>query len=790
MVLAVFVAALFVAPVSAQQPAGAALDAGGQFQFLILGAIPVRPDSGAVDPAVMEKSVFAAELIGDGEELAATLDPQPGASVEIRGKTYTWTRLPDDQAGAIVALDKVLGSHEWSVAYASGELDSPQGGPALLGIGSDDAVRVWLNGKLVHSKWVGRPVRTDEDLVPVQLQEGKNRLLVKVVNWTLGWGFACRLVPPDTLSDRLAQAVLQGDRDVVKLLLAHGAAPDAVSRFGVKPVQLAKLRRDDETQKMLLDAGAEDLPPPDPAIIADAALSDSSLAQLPGLSVLVARDGEVIYERAVGLADISEQLPVTTKSKFRIGSVTKQFTASAILKLIEEDKLSLSDTLEEFLPAFPRAGEVTIHQLLTHTSGIPSYTDQPAFYDTITEATSEEALIEKIQATAAQGYSFEPGSDFRYNNSGYFLLGHIVRLVTGEPLGDYLRTTFFEPLGMHDTGMHSSQLELSEEAKGYGFQAGKAELALNWEMSRAGGAGALYSTVHDLMKWNEAVFAGQVLRPETLEKAFHPVEQSGGGMNYGYGWTMGQHRGLPTISHGGGLHGFQSQLVRFPAQNVTIVALHNASPPVPDFAPAALTARLADLFLWKEMDPPPPRQVDPQVDPAIYQRYVGRYDYGPAVMVVSREGDRLFAQLTGQEKYEIYPASPTKFFWKVVEASVEFVLDEQGNCVAGRHTQGPNQFLAKRLKDPQELAMTAEQLDAFVGVYDYQQAKMRITRQGTQLIAQLDGQPALPIFPKDKDLFMWKIVSAEIEFVRDAAGKVTGAVHSQGGQKLNVAKVE
>ena len=304
-----------------------------------------------------------------------------------------------------------------------------------------------------------------------------------------------------------------------------------------------------------------------------------------------------------------------------------------------------------------------------------------------------------IATFAGDEFDFEPGSDFRYSNSGYFLLGHIVEKVSGKSLEEYLKSTFFRPLGMNDTGMHRVDVELDNEALGYSVQGDVVVRAIDWAMSRAGGAGALYSTVGDLMKWNEAVFSGKVLQEDTLRKAFTAVTQSGAGRKYGYGWTIGRERGLPVISHAGGLNGFQSNLVRFPEQNVTIVALHNASPAVPDLTPTHVTAQLANLFLWPEMEPREVFEVNPNVSSNIYDRYVGRYDYGGAILSVTKDGDQLFAQLTGQPRFEIYPATETKFFWKVVDANVEFLLDENQKCVEVHHVQGTNNFSAKRLPD-------------------------------------------------------------------------------------------
>jgi CubicO group peptidase (beta-lactamase class C family) len=754
-------------------------------RFVVLGPIAGYEGEGAPDLDKFRETSFEADLLAEaGGE--AGIEASEDAVVKIAGKEFKWT--PAIASDMVVDLDGTLGRHEWSTAYAYTEVNSTEAKQLIVGLGSDDSVRVWLNGELVHSKWAGRPLIVDQDLFPVQVRKGKNRLLVKVVNWSLGSAFCCRVVPKQVLSSTLERAVFRGDHQSLEMLLSHDVSPNEKTSLGITPIQIAKIYGDKAMTKMLLDAGAKDLAPPeDSSVVTRAVFNDAAFDDMPGLCVLVARDGKILFQGALGLADVKSGRKLDAESKFRIGSVTKQFTAAAILRLVEEGKISVDDTLAKFLPSFPRAADVTIHQLLTHTSGIPSYTDDPAFYLTVTEPTTEEALIETF---AGKDFVFEPGTDFRYCNSGYFLLGHIVGKVSGKPFGKYLRDEFFEPLGMNDTGMHRVGIELKNEAIGHSVQGEAAREALDWAMSRAGGAGALYSTVGDLMKWNEALFSGKVLKEETLVKAFTAVKDSGHGMRYGYGWMIGRQRGLPVISHGGGLNGFQSNLVRFPDQNVTIVALHNASPAVPDLTPVTITAQLADLFLWKEMEPREAFQVNTDISPQVYERYVGRYDYGGAIMVVTREGNQLFAQLTGQPRFEIFPATETKFFWNVVKAHVEFLLDENGKCVAVHHVQGPNDFEAEKLTDPPGLQLTMSQLDDFLGVYDYKQAKMKITRQGSQLVARLEGQPASPIFPTENDLFMWKVVEAKIKFVRDDDGRVTGAIHSQGGIDLKVDKIE
>ncbi|WP_442508497.1 serine hydrolase [Novipirellula sp. SH528] len=514
----------------------------------------------------------------------------------------------------------------------------------------------------------------------------------------------------------------------------------------------------------------------------DQKLDSVDASELPGLSLLVARDGKVIYRRAIGLANLEDSIPVTAKTKFRIGSITKQFTAAAILRLVAENKLALDDTLDQFLPDFPRGNEITIHQLLNHTSGIPSFTETEKFWQGVTQPTTESEVIASFSQLPL---AFEPGTQFHYNNSGYFLLGYIVGQVSGKSFGDYLQETFFKPLRMTDTGIHSPNLNLEHEAHGYSLEDDEFKPALNWHMSQVDGAGAMYSTVDDLMLWNEAIFAGQVLTSELRKKAFTPYQNS-----YGYGWSIGKHRGLRTIGHNGGLNGFVSSLIRYPDQNLTVIALHNASPSISEMTPVTVTRKIAELFLDAEMEPPVIHQVDTKVTPEILARYVGRYDYGAAILVVTLDDGHLFAQLTGQGKAEIFPSSETEFFWKIVEASVAFQVNAEGLCTGAKHTQNGHTMDVSRLPDHVVIKLPTETLDRYVGLYDYVQAKMTIRREGDRLLAKLGSQPEFRILPENETTFHWQVVEASIEFAVADDGVVSGATHTQGGQQFKVLKIK
>ncbi|MEZ6121218.1 MAG: serine hydrolase [Pirellulaceae bacterium] len=558
---------------------------------------------------------------------------------------------------------------------------------------------------------------------------------------------------------RLVQAAVRGDRDLLVQMLDEGVDVNATHE-GYTAWAAAKRSGYLELAEYLESRGAKtDIPLPSLNDFVDQRLASNFGETTPACAVLVARDGKIILQRVVGMADIEKSQPASEQTKFRIGSVTKQFTAAAVLKLQESGKLSVQDPLAKFLPDYPNGQNITLHHLLTHTSGIQSYTSKPDFMQTVTEPTSEEALIDSFKNDSPE---FAPGERYSYCNSGYFLLGHIVGKVSGRSFEAYLSEQFFQPLGMTNTGIHATDKSLSHEATGYSIEDGRPVAAINWDMSRAGGAGAIYSTLEDLFKWNEAIFSGKVLSQASLDAAWKPTQLNDGTTSdYGYGWMVGRHRGLKTIEHSGGLQGFLSNLVRYPEQNVTIVAFTNVFPNGDLPAPNSVCERLGETLLWEQMESRTVRMVDATVDASSFPDYVGRYDYGSGVILeITLEDDQLHAQLTGQAKFPIYPQAQDQFFWKVVDAEVEFVRDEMGQVVSVIHTQNGHSQPHKRLPTLETIELTNEELDAFVGKYDYAAAVMTVTREGNQLMAQISGQDAYPIYPKEKNTFVWKVVEA------------------------------
>jgi CubicO group peptidase (beta-lactamase class C family) len=760
-------------------------------KWLILGPISIFKDD-KDQGEELQKKAYAEDFLSQyGGE--AGIKPSADMVCKIGDKDLQWKFISSDED--IIDLVKIFGQKDYAIAYAYADIDMPSARKAFLGVGSDDAIRIWLNGKLIHEKWLGRGVNKDDDFVPIDLQKGANHLLLKIQNMQMAWGFVCRELGKTSLNQKLTSATSKGLLDDVEMLLSAGVDVNATDEIGLTALHRAEMSGRKDVMDLLIKKGADpNIKMPDKEKLADAVFNAVFKGDSAGASVLVARDGKIIYQKGFGHADIGNHVPFTVDTKSRIGSITKQFTASAILKLQEEGKISINDKLSKFIPDFPRGDEVTIHHLLTHTSGIHSFTSKADFLKNATVEIKSEDMINSIKKDP---YDFNPGEKFLYNNSGYFILGYIIEKISGESYENYLKKTFFDPLGMKDTGVHNSHTIYEHEAYGYSYENGKFQKAVNWDMSQAGGAGSIYSTVGDLCRWNEGIFNGKALSKASLDSAFTPVKLNDGsipkdlGGGYGYGWLTSENRGLKVISHGGGLNGFNSDLRRYVDINATVVALQNCVLPAPGTGANELAGQISEIFFWEDMKPQESIKVDKTVSASKYDDYIGRYDYSGTIMKIRRDGDRLLAQLAGQPEFEIFPKSENEFFWKVVDAQVTFVRNEKGEVTHVLHHQGGSEINAPKLKDETSAKVDPAIYDQYVGEYSFnipQMEAIKITKEGDKLFAQATGQPKIELFPRSESEFFSDVAVIKVNFIKDSQGKVTKMVINQSGMTIEGAK--
>jgi CubicO group peptidase (beta-lactamase class C family) len=387
-------------------------------------------------------------------------------------------------------------------------------------------------------------------------------------------------------------------------------------------------------------------------------------------SVLAAKNGAVVLKRGVGLADISTKAANTSSTRFLIGSVTKTFTAAAILQLEEKGKLSLNDNIVKYLPEYPAktGARITIHHLLSHTSGVPEAAAAPQQLGDIAKPKKPQDLIALFKD---RPLDFEPGEKYQYSNSGYVILGAIIEKVSGKSYYDYVQDYIFRPLGMKDSGYSEDYNERPDFARGYG-EGGDSRLvpAPYIHPSLGHAAGALYSTVEDMLKWDRALSSEKILSRGSLEKMFSPVKG-----NYGYGWLITETFGRMDIFHGGGTPGFSAWIERWPDEKTFVAVLSNTAA-----APAGETGRSLAAILFGEKCEPPKARLAIRLDSKVLEDYVGIFRIDAEnFRVISREGDSLFVSRNNGRKFPILPFAKNEFFFPNDKgASLRFTRDKSG----------------------------------------------------------------------------------------------------------------
>jgi D-alanyl-D-alanine carboxypeptidase len=370
-------------------------------------------------------------------------------------------------------------------------------------------------------------------------------------------------------------------------------------------------------------------------------------------SVLVARDGREVFAQGYGLADRARGEAVTADTRFDIGSLSKQFTAAAILRLESEGKLSVHDPVSRYLPEYPRpAGDqITLHHLLTHTSGLPSL-GRRGQLENVKEDCSPRTLDELIAFSKDLPLDFAPGAEHRYSNSGYTLLAAVVQRVAGVPFDDYLRTALFEPAGMRATGRILPGDETAGVAVGYTGYAPDVKPRDCVHASWHTGGGGLHSTARDLLRWDQALAAGRILPPAQLAEFYHPHVQTGrAGRAYAYGWERFAVHGRPVIHHNGGTEGFIAEFMRFPDDGLLVIVLANYLPDLAVNVPIRMVRAASAAALGQPYEVPPLPAPLPAAELA---RFAGLYQAAPgfAVRVDTADG-RLWAQATGGHSWSL-----------------------------------------------------------------------------------------------------------------------------------------
>ncbi|GHA72880.1 serine hydrolase domain-containing protein [Cognatilysobacter bugurensis] len=540
---------------------------------------------------------------------------------------------------------------------------------------------------------------------------------------------------------------------------------------------------------VITSAGAPPAPA-DFARFADSVLADAVQPDAPGVAVLVMRGDEVLYRGARGEADVDANVPLKPGDRFRIGSVTKQIAAAGLLKLVEAGKVSLNDPLSKYLPDYPDGARITIEQLLNHTSGVKSYTDMPGVMEgPIQRDLTTAQLVDYFKGETPE---FAPGEGWKYNNSGYVLVGAVIEAASGRPWHEYLEEALFKPLGMNDTGYGHDPAVVARQVKGYSTDGKGPAPAKPLSMTQPHAAGALVSSVDDLARWNRALHEGEVLKSDTYTRMITPTGKATE-PGYGYGITAAKVRGARVLEHGGGIFGFTSHLAYVPGPDISVAVLHNSNSPTPGKDPGSLARRLTAAALGE----PYPEIKPVAVDAALLKQYEGVYQVDKdATRTLRLVNGKLTGQRTGGARSDLVPISEDTFVYPDGFNRFQIQRDAAGKVTGMRFwANGEGEgAVATRTDEPLPVEPTAmqlprEALQRLTGVYATKGMEFDITLDGETLKGQIKGQPyGVPLVATSPTRFTAESVGAELTFAPESGPAQTVTLR-QGGNTLEFERV-
>jgi CubicO group peptidase (beta-lactamase class C family) len=526
-------------------------------------------------------------------------------------------------------------------------------------------------------------------------------------------------------------------------------------------------------------------------------------------AALVAVNGKVIYKQGVGMANMEWGIPNTPDTKFRLGSITKQFTAMLTLQLVEQGKIKLDAKVSDYLTDYRQdiGQKVTIHHLLTHTSGIPSYTGQPGFFETVSR--NPYKVGDFVKKHTSGELEFEPGAKFSYNNSGYFLLGAIIERVTGKAYEQALKELILDPLGMKNTGYDHHDTLIQKRASGYRKTPEGYVNAAYLDMSIPYAAGSMYSTVEDLYLWDQALYTDKLLSAKSKELMYKPFME-----DYAYGWVVknasfqANDQPVLVVRHGGGINGFSTDIVRFVGQKNLIVLLDNTSQNV---------GRLSETItkiLYNQPYERPKMSIVAMLEKTIRAKGVeagiaeyralkttqsATYDFAEQELnqlgyILLRSGKVRDAVEIFKLNVEMFPKAGNTYD-SLAEAYMN--LNERELAISNykksleldpKNTNAV--AMIKRLEAP-PVTVDAKVFDSYVGEYELApNFVFRVFREGEKFMTQAMGQGQVEIFPESEAVFYSRVINAKLTFIKDPEGRVTGLRLEQGGRETRGKKIK
>lgn len=517
----------------------------------------------------------------------------------------------------------------------------------------------------------------------------------------------------------------------------------------------------------------------------DKLLSEQFKPEEPGITVLVSRNGQLVYEKAFGMANLELNKPMQVDNVFWIASIGKQFTAVAILQLMEQGKLNLQDEITKYIPDYPTQGSrITIENLLTHTSGIYNFSGMEDPEKKLALDCTPDEVIDFFKNLPMR---FPSGTKWEYSNSGYFLLGYIIEKITGKPYSEYLSENIFKPIGMKNS-LYANEKRIIENRVGaYSVGDNGFENSKPRNITHVYSAGAIQTTIEDFFKWHQAVHSYKLVKKETLAKAFTRFKLADGTeTDYGYGWRLGYVYDSPSIWHGGLITGFGAMEIYLPKEDVFVAVFSNCD----CIYPKDIAVRLAAIAAGR-----PYEYKERSVVGASLNEYSGVYENQRGLQrIITSTDTNMFAQIGRGPKSNLKSYDHNKFFFEDDPMqTIEFLKNEKGDIEKLiDHKLNGNEVWNKTNKPipaPDGIKVDGKILETYVGEYEIPSAfTFSIYKEQDKLILQAPGQEKLELFADSETKFFLRVNDAQFEFVKDENGKVTKAIMNQGGRQADAKK--
>ena len=506
----------------------------------------------------------------------------------------------------------------------------------------------------------------------------------------------------------------------------------------------------------------------------------------PGASLAVTKNGQIIYKKGYGYANLEYDIPITPSTVFHVASVSKQFTAFAVAMLADQGKLSLDDPIQKHVSEVPDFDKTTtLRQLIHHTSGIRDQWELLAMAGwRLDDVITTEHILNMVKHQKA--LNFNPGDEHLYSNMGYTLLAVAVERVTGQTFTDWTRENMFQPLGMTNTHFHDDH-EMIVKNRAYSYAAvdegGFKKSVLSYANA---GATSLFTTVEDLAKWahnfeNPRV-GGRAVIEQMHEKG---VLNNGEKLDYAFGLVIQDHKGLKTVSHSGGDAGFRSHIMMLPNQKLSISVLSNLG----SFNPRRMALKIADIYLADIIEADDETKQERKqitIDPDIFDRYEGKYALDNGMVIkITRKDDKLMGEAVGQAQFELIPESETEFFLKIIDARITFHPEKKDKATGFTLHMGGQSIEGKRVESPE---LSPAQLVEYTGEYYSGElgTTYMIVIEGNNLIVRHRRHGDNELVASDTDQFnggQWWL--SLLKFMRGNDKEITGFLLT-GGRVRNL----